>query len=522
MNSNEQVRPFAFPESGKGLKPLVSSDQAQPEFQTMVGRSSLRQKDSGRSGRDEKRRLRQLVSKRQSESDESGSAVLRPAFAVSVNDEHAIEAVKPEQHFRQKRSELSSARIKNESGSIPEKEVATDLIKPESSVSGHQAGELSAIENEAAAAQTAPVQDEVESHSEIKAEVADEAIVKEAIVKEAIVKEAIVKEAIAKEAIVKEAIVKEAIVKEAIVKEVPASSAEPVVNQSADDVEKTVTGKPASSAAATLQKALDDMFRKGLEQGRQEALKQQAEGVYQDAYDQGVEAGRLAGFEEGRQQGLAAGADEISQRFAGIESLVRAMEDHRRLLSHHQVLGAAQLLERLVIEVVRTELRHSPEQIRAVVEEAVHLLDRTEHESIALRVHPDDAAWLQGFVESSAEAFVVRPDPAITRGGCRIEGRLGHVDATLEERLTDCIEQLRTGLLEDPRAAPPIDVSPIYDSVQAKPAVATVEKLRPEPELPAVGLLAKADKPAMSAGDSFFGSGSSGQSELGAWGDLGQ
>ncbi|AMO56361.1 hypothetical protein GZ77_06080 [Endozoicomonas montiporae] len=505
MNSNEQVRPFAFPGPGKGLKPSVNIERAEPELQVMAGRSRRRQKDSGWNDGD-KGRLRQFVTKRQPEPDESGNVALRPAFAVAVEGEGAKENRKPMARLRRKGSEALSVSVENASESVPDGKESSEALSQNASGSDLQSAS-----------------DDVESVEELRAPEAKE-----------VPHQADVDEEPDVEATVETDSTGISASKNETPSDLAATNSD--IDQSTEVAGKAAPSVPPSTAAAALQKAMDDMFQKGLEQGRQEALNDQAKVVHQQAFDQGVESGRQTGYEEGLQQGLSAAADELSHRFAGIEALIHEMEEHRRLLSRQQVMGAARLLERLVIEVVRTELRHSPEQIQAVVEEAVHLLDRTDHESIALRVHPDDAAWLQGFVQNSSEAFVVRPDPAITRGGCRIEGRLGHVDATLEERLTDCIEQLRTCLLEDPLEAPPVDISPVYDRIQPKKEVhsgahsvahsnavtASSGRLSPEPELPSAELSAVAQRPAVPASDSFFGSEASGQSGLGAWGDLGQ
>ena len=485
MNSNEHVRPFAFPEPGQTLKQATSDDQQERELSVFAGRSRRRQQDSsgngGNSGNGRKR-LRQFVGGGQArlgqpESEQSGKTDLRPAFALSAEGEKASDDRRLRQRGRRVQSDDAPAEMESE----PESEAAVQKHDSAAPTAADKVGgeflRSDGQDHEAVVAHSADTSPDVKpAEKEVSVDVSGPD---------------------SKTQNLNEAI-----------NSAPAA---------AGSLQASVgTQKEASSAAATLQKALDNRFQEGLEQGRQEALQKQAEGVHQQAFEQGVESGREAGFQEGLQQGLAAAADELNQRFSGIEALMQAMDEHRRLLSHQQVLGVARLLERLVIEVVRTELRHSPEQIRAVVEEAVHLLDRTEHESVSLRVNPDDATWLQGFVENSADAFVIRPDSAITRGGCRIEGRLGHVDATLEERLTDCIEQLRTCLLEDPQEAPPIDISAVYDV--AKPAVAAF----PEPELPTARPAEATAEPAGSVTDSYFGLGSTGQSGLGAWGDLGQ
>jgi len=62
-----------------------------------------------------------------------------------------------------------------------------------------------------------------------------------------------------------------------------------------------------------------------------------------------------------------------------------------------------------------------------------------------LRLHPDDAAWLQDHPEplnelreqhTLASSLELRSDSTITRGGCVVESSIGDLDARVETRLT--------------------------------------------------------------------------------------
>lgn len=481
MDTNEQIRPFVFP--GPGQQSAVVSTGPRPagELESVAGDFRRKRRESSAGGRKRLRNFIQSDAPEQERAESESEASLRPAFAKK---ERAADASGPE-----RRSPLLSRKkrgvIESEASSVTE-------------LDDEYASEVADVS----------VTDDAEGSENTKGSTPHEPVMPVAEAQETGLEESAATES----------------------EDVHTGQPDPPSVQSAESSAGQQSGTPEvaelaptadlqpvkakPSPAATLQKALDDMFRKGLEQGRQEALEQQSAGVHQQALDKGLEEGREAGFQEGMQQGLQAAAVELEQRFAGLETMIAEVQACRRLLSHRQVVDAAKLLERLVIEVVRVELRHSAEQIRTVVEEAVQLLDRADHEMVSLRVHPDDAGWLQGFVENSSESFAVRPDASITRGGCRIEGRLGHVDASLEERLSDCIEQLRACLLEDPQEMPAIDLSPVYEQSQAALAVAARESLRPEPELKT---LTPAVAPAV-----VTESETAGMSGLGAWGDLGQ
>jgi flagellar assembly protein FliH len=64
---------------------------------------------------------------------------------------------------------------------------------------------------------------------------------------------------------------------------------------------------------------------------------------------------------------------------------------------------------------------------------------------LVLRLHPDDATWLEQNPtalselreqQTLASSLELRPDPSITRGGCVVESNIGELDARVETRLT--------------------------------------------------------------------------------------
>ena len=89
------------------------------------------------------------------------------------------------------------------------------------------------------------------------------------------------------------------------------------------------------------------------------------------------------------------------------------------------------------------------------------------------------------------------------------------MDATLEERLTDCIEQLRSCLLEDPAEAPDIDLTPIY-------APASLPQPRTVARESAVIVESAVETAEANVAQSNHFTESGAVSGLGAWGDLGQ
>ena len=289
---------------------------------------------------------------------------------------------------------------------------------------------------------------------------------------------------------------------------------------------------------ASVQKVLDETFNRGVQQGRQEGRDALLKELREQAIQQGFSEGEKAGREQGFAQGLQQSDVEVAQRVEALAALYQEMQAQRRILDHTQVQQAAVLLEKLMLEILRVELKHSPEQIENLLSEAVQLLDTTERETLKVRVHPSDAQWLQPILDSEQYPIRLLDDEKITPGGCRIEGSLGDVDATLETRLKDGIDHLRTLLLDDPQQVPAADLSDLTDDLRRHRSEPVRQRQAedyapaapaPTPPLSSFNNVAdrqvetQAIEPEAPAAASFsFNPGAESNAALGAWDALGQ
>jgi flagellar assembly protein FliH len=104
----------------------------------------------------------------------------------------------------------------------------------------------------------------------------------------------------------------------------------------------------------------------------------------------------------------------------------------------------------LARQVIRRELHTQPGEILAVIREAVGLLPMAARD-VRVHVHPDDHRFLNELLgeDDSERAWRLVDDPALSRGGCRVEAERSQVDATLERRLAQLASQLLGGREED-------------------------------------------------------------------------
>jgi len=160
----------------------------------------------------------------------------------------------------------------------------------------------------------------------------------------------------------------------------------------------------------------------GSAQSRQREDAERIKVINQAAYRQGYDAGYAKGAAAAAAEAsrLAALTESVRQEIGGLEQ--RIAEDLVRLS-----LTLAQTL-------VRESLKVHPELIEAIVRDSVRDVPPFS-QGTRLRLHPEDARLLgANLAQDIGAEWAIVEDPAITRGGCRIETSACEIDAALETR----------------------------------------------------------------------------------------
>jgi len=162
--------------------------------------------------------------------------------------------------------------------------------------------------------------------------------------------------------------------------------------------------------------------------------------VQQRAWQQGFEQGRLAGVE--------AGTRELATRTEAVEKILDALARPLEDLDHRVEAELLALVQAVVRQLVRREMRLDPGHLIGVIREGLAALPLAAGD-VVVRLHPADADAIR---ERLADTQDDRPwrleaDPLLERGGCLIASPRSNIDARLESRLARVIAQL----LEDDR-----------------------------------------------------------------------
>ncbi|RMH33107.1 MAG: flagellar assembly protein FliH [Gammaproteobacteria bacterium] len=199
----------------------------------------------------------------------------------------------------------------------------------------------------------------------------------------------------------------------------------------------SVSGEVANADKPTVDTTVDVAQR--------ELLKRVSAEEIEKLRAQAEEAGRQEGYQAGFAEGLAKGEQEVRALIERWQAYI----DHLAapLAEIDEALETA-LLELVVAvskQIVRRELRTSPEQILGLLRESIALLPATSGE-IRIQVHPEDAQIIKKqFGENLPSQWVLVESPSISVGGCVIETATSRVDATIEARIAEIASRLLGG-----------------------------------------------------------------------------
>ncbi len=159
-----------------------------------------------------------------------------------------------------------------------------------------------------------------------------------------------------------------------------------------------------------------------------------------------IEAIRSQAYEQGKAAAAAALQQDLGQ---AVQSLVQAAEKLDK--AHHRFVNRQrEEVVNLAVTLARHILDREPETQRDLIVRSLDLAlsNALRERSYEIWVHPDDLERAQeagsefiGQIQH-LEHLEFRTDPAIGRGGCRLEGSDCLVDATLAARLENAREFL--------------------------------------------------------------------------------
>lgn len=172
--------------------------------------------------------------------------------------------------------------------------------------------------------------------------------------------------------------------------------------------------------------------------------------AFDEAYAQGKSEGFQQGFDQGFEEGSKKGYEEnvgvLNNKAAEFTQLMEALSEPFKTLDEEVEQELVKLAIGIASQIIRREIKLDPGQVIAAVRESVNVLPLSS-QKIVLYLHPDDAELVRSTLslDEMTPAWGVVEDPLITRGGCKVDTDVSHVNATVENRLAAVVATIFGG-----------------------------------------------------------------------------
>lgn len=183
-----------------------------------------------------------------------------------------------------------------------------------------------------------------------------------------------------------------------------------------------------------------------------EAIQKQA---YAEGFALGKQEGYQAGFVEGSKKGYDENVHLIEARTDQLIAILESFTTPFKHLDDSVEQALADLSVKIARQILHREIELDSGQVIAAVKAAINALPIAS-QNLKLYLNPEDADLVRfnlGLGESQS-AWEIIEDPSITRGGCKVDTEISHVDATIENRLNAVLESMFGEEFEP--AAPPV------------------------------------------------------------------
>ena len=174
---------------------------------------------------------------------------------------------------------------------------------------------------------------------------------------------------------------------------------------------------------------------------------EEIEAIQKQAYNEGFALGKQEGYQAGFVEGSKKGYDEnvhlIETRTDQLVAILESFSTPFKHLDDSVEKALADLSVKIAQQILHREIELDSGQIIAAVKTAINALPIAS-QNVKLYLNPEDADLVRfnlGLGETQS-AWEIIEDPSITRGGCKVDTEISHVDATVENRLNAVLETM--------------------------------------------------------------------------------
>ncbi len=161
---------------------------------------------------------------------------------------------------------------------------------------------------------------------------------------------------------------------------------------------------------------------------------EEIEALQKQAYDEAVKAGHAEGLNKGMQE-MTAKANKLQNMFNFLQQPLNELDVQvEQQLTELAILLAKQLLQK--------ECSLDVKHIEKLVHDSLEYLP-VKARDISVRLNAQDVELLnKAEINTNAQSWKCVTDNSVTPGGCIIESSTSHIDASVETRVQQLVDQL--------------------------------------------------------------------------------
>jgi flagellar assembly protein FliH len=190
------------------------------------------------------------------------------------------------------------------------------------------------------------------------------------------------------------------------------------------------------------------------------------EAIRQDAYNEGFAAGEKDGYHGGQLKAKQEADVALASKMLAVEQLMQQLFEPIAEQDQQLEVALVNLVSHMAREVIQRELSIDSSQIRQVLREALKLLPMGAS-NVRIQLNPQDFEMAKALRERHEETWRIVEDEALLPGGCRVETEHSRIDASIETRLSQALQQLFEQQREQVTTPVPADIQLDLDAVEA-------------------------------------------------------
>lgn len=171
---------------------------------------------------------------------------------------------------------------------------------------------------------------------------------------------------------------------------------------------------------------------------------EELESIHIKAQQEGFSEGKKQGYEQGYAAGLAAGQTELQQAIVQFSQLIHGLVEPVKKQDEHLEYVLLTLIQNICAHLLKRELILNNQGILLILREALDKIPMGQHR-VKIYVNAQDYAQVEKFLPQQSEydtRWRLLVNDQVASGGCMVETDQLLLDATLDERLQQFMDQL--------------------------------------------------------------------------------